>query len=206
MASRIFQQDNPYSMFMNRVGDLAMLSVAWFICSIPVVTIGASTQAACEMAREMLEGTDQGVFRGFWRAFKRRFTTSLAMTLIVGLFWGVAAADLWIMSAQRGDTANVLYGVTLGVIVVVGVLLAYVFPLASRSKLSAWKQITRSVKVSIAKPVPALLIFAMNVLPIVLLALVPGAISWVPLVWFIIGGGATSWFTMILMRRNFDLD
>ncbi|MCB5520918.1 YesL family protein, partial [Erysipelatoclostridium ramosum] len=32
-----------------------MLSVAWFVCCLPVVTIGVSTAAACEVAREMQE-------------------------------------------------------------------------------------------------------------------------------------------------------
>ena len=46
MAS-IFSQDNPFNDFMSTVGDMAMISIAWTICSIPVVTVGASTAAAC---------------------------------------------------------------------------------------------------------------------------------------------------------------
>lgn len=206
MSARIFQQDNPYNAVMNRIGDLAMLSVAWFIGCIPIFTIGASTQAANEVARQMLEGTDSGIFRGYWKAFKRRFGTSALLTLFLGIFWGLAAFDLWIMSAQTGDTASLMYGVTLAVIVCVGTLLAYVLPLASRSKLSAWGQVKRSVKVAIAKPLPALLIMLMDVLPVVLLLWLPTAVAWVPLLWFVIGGGLTAWLTMALMRRNFDLD
>lgn len=52
MAS-IFSQDNPFNDFMSTVGDMAMISIAWTICSIPVVTVGASTAAACEVAREL---------------------------------------------------------------------------------------------------------------------------------------------------------
>lgn len=82
MDSRFFREDNPYNMFMNTVGDLAMLSVAWAVCSLPIVTIGASTAAACEVARSMQEGRDNGIFRGFWKAFKRRFSTTMALTAI----------------------------------------------------------------------------------------------------------------------------
>ena len=34
MAS-IFSQDNPFNDFMSTVGDMAMISIAWTICSIP---------------------------------------------------------------------------------------------------------------------------------------------------------------------------
>lgn len=63
MSAGIFRQDNPYNTIMGRIGDLAMLSVAWTFFSIPVFTIGASTSAACEVAREIVEDTDEGVFR-----------------------------------------------------------------------------------------------------------------------------------------------
>ena len=62
MAS-IFSQDNPFNDFMSTVGDMAMISIAWTICSIPVVTVGASTAAACEVARELQSGSCKGIFR-----------------------------------------------------------------------------------------------------------------------------------------------
>lgn len=46
MASNFFREDNPYNVVMSTIGDLAMLSVAWFVGSIPIVTIGISTSAA----------------------------------------------------------------------------------------------------------------------------------------------------------------
>ena len=51
--ANIFSQDNPFNDLMSTIGDMAMISVAWTVCSIPVVTIGASTSAACEVAREL---------------------------------------------------------------------------------------------------------------------------------------------------------
>lgn len=81
MAS-IFSQDNPFNDFMSTVGDMAMISIAWTICSIPVVTVGASTAAACEVARELQSGSCKGIFRSFWAAFKRRFPTTLALTAV----------------------------------------------------------------------------------------------------------------------------
>lgn len=84
--ANIFSQDNPFNNFMSTVGDMAMISIAWTICSIPVVTIGASTAAACEVARELQDGSNKGIFRDFWTAFKRRFPTTLTLTVVLAAF------------------------------------------------------------------------------------------------------------------------
>ena len=130
MSAGIFRQDNPYNTIMGRIGDLAMLSVAWMVFSIPVFTIGASTSAACEVAREIVEDTDEGVFRTFWRAFKRRFGTSCLFTLLYAVVFGLGAFDLWWISRQSGDSASIFYGVTVTVFVIVAMLLAFALPIA----------------------------------------------------------------------------
>ena len=147
MAS-IFSQDNPFNDFMSTVGDMAMISIAWTICSIPVVTVGASTAAACEVARELQSGSCKGIFRSFWAAFKRRFPTTLALTAVIAAFCGLALFDLWYLSRQSTDTVAVLYGVTIVVIAVVGSALAFVLPLTGRSKLSVGEQLTQSARLA----------------------------------------------------------
>ena len=151
MAS-IFSQDNPFNDFMSTVGDMAMISIAWTICSIPVVTVGASTAAACEVARELQSGSCKGIFRSFWAAFKRRFPTTLALTAVIAAFCGLALFDLWYLSRQSTDTVAVLYGVTIVVIAVVGSALAFVLPLTGRSKLSVGEQLTQSARLALGKP------------------------------------------------------
>lgn len=185
MGAGIFRQDNPYNTIMGRIGDLAMLSVAWTVFSIPVFTIGTSTSAACEVAREIVEDTDEGVFRAFWRAFKRRFGTSCLFTLLYAVVFGLGAFDLWWISRESGDSASIFYGVTVTVFVIVAMLLAFVLPLSGRSKLTAREQIAQSARLALMKPLVALLIVALAALPIALMALVPGAIMWVPLLWVI---------------------
>ncbi|RYQ53808.1 YesL family protein [Bifidobacterium pseudolongum] len=238
MSAGIFRQDNPYNTIMGRIGDLAMLSVAWMVFSIPVFTIGASTSAACEVAREIVEDTDEGVFRAFWCTFKRRFGVSCLFTLLYAVVFGLGAFDLWWISRQSGDSASIFYGVTVTVFVIVAMLLAFdlwwisrqsgdsasifygvtvtVFvivtmllafglPLSGRSKLTVREQIAQSARLAPMKPLVALLIVALAALPIVLMALVPGAIMWVPLLWVILGFGVSFWVAMLATCKAFAL-
>ena len=205
MSAGIFRQDNPFNVVMGRIGDLAMLSVAWMVFSIPVFTIGASTSAACEMAREIVEDTDEGVFRAFWRTFKRRFGVSCLFTLLYAVVFDLGAFDPWWISRQSGDSASIYYGVTVTVFVIVGMLLAFVLPLSGRSKLTVREQIAQSARLALMKPLVALLIVALAALPIALMALVPGAIMWVPLLWVILGFGVSFWAAMLATCKAFAL-
>ena len=194
MAS-IFSQDNPFNDFMSTVGDMAMISIAWTICSIPVVTVGASTAAACEVARELQSGSCKGIFRSFWAAFKRRFPTTLALTAAIAAFCGLALFDLWYLSRQSTDTVAVLYGVTIVVIAVVGSALAFVLPLTGRSKLS------------VGEPHIAFAALLLNIWPIIVVLIAPEqTLMLVPLLWIFVGAGASFWVQMNLIRKTFSLD
>lgn len=171
--ANIFSQDNPFNDLMSTIGDMAMISVAWTVCSIPVVTIGASTSAACEVARELQTGSSKGIFRSFWAAFKRRFPTNLALTAILALFWGLALFDLWYLSTQSGNTVAILYGVTLAVIAVIGSLFAFILPLSGRSKLSVGEQIKQSVKLALMRPHIAFAVLLLDIWPIIVVLIAP---------------------------------
>lgn len=205
MSSSLFRQDNPFNVVMGRIGDLAMLSVAWFVCSIPIVTIGPATAAACEVAREIVEDTDEGVLRTFWRAIKRRFGVNMLFSLLFIVLFAIGAVDLWYISRQSGDAASVIYGVTLGALVIIAMMLSFVLPLSGRSKLSWWEQIRQSIRLSLMKPLLALGNVALIALPFALMWFVPGAVVWVPILWCVLGAGVSMWAVMRWTCKAFRL-
>lgn len=205
MSAGIFRQDNPYNTVMSRVGDLAMLSIAWTLGSLPVFTIGASTAAACEVAREIVEDSDHGIFRAFWTAFTRRFATNCLFTLLFAAIGGLCAFNLWWISRQSGSLAAVYYGMTIAIFAIIAALLAFVLPLAGRSNLTFTQQITQSARLALMRPLVAFGIVALNALPVVLLFTVPTAILWVPIFWTIIGSGTSCWLQMTMICRTFAL-
>ena len=206
MAASIFSQNNPFNDVMSTIGDMAMISIAWTICSIPVVTVGASTAAACEVSRELQNDSSHSIFRNFWKAFKRRFPTTLALTLIVAAFWALALFDLWYLSKQSGDTISVLYGVTVAVIAIIGSALAFVFPLTGRSKPSVGEQLKQSIKLALMKPHIAFAVLALTIWPFVAVLIAPQQmLMLMPLLWIFIGAGASFYLQMLLIRKTFKL-
>ena len=205
--ANIFSQDNPFNDFMSSVGDMAMISIAWTVCSIPAVTIGASTAAACEVARELQEGSNKGVFRSFWAAFKRRFPTTLALTAVIAVFCGLALFDLWYLSKQSTDAVAVLYGVTVVVIAIIGSALAFVLPLTGRSKLSVGEQLVQSARLALGKPHIAFVALLLGIWPIIVVLIAPQqTLMLMPLLWILVGAGASFYVQMALIRKTFHLD
>ena len=205
--ANIFSQDNPFNDLMSTIGDMAMISAAWTVFSIPVVTIGASTSAACEIARELQEGSSKGIFRSFWTAFKRRFPANLALTAILALFWGLALFDLWYLSKQSGNTVAILYGVTLAVIAVIGSLFAFILPLSGRSKLSVGEQIKQSIKLAFMRPHTAFAVLLLNIWPIVVVLIAPQqTLMLIPLLWILVAAGASFYLQMMLVLKTFALE
>ena len=207
MASNFFNQNTPYNVAMSTIGDLAMLSIAWFVGSIPIVTIGVSTSAACEVARTMQEARDHGIFRGYIAAYKRRIGTNLILSLIIAAVWALAAFDLRFLSMQQGgDAISVVYGITVAIFAILGVMLAFVLPLSGRSKLGVAEQIKQSFKLAVLKPLVAIAIFILDILPIALLATIPGAIIWVPMLWILAASGGSFWLQILMIRKAFKLE
>ena len=100
--------DTPFYRAMSKIGDLALLSVLWLLCSLPIVTIGASTLGLFTVTGKLAAGEDYTVRADFFKAFRRDFRQATALWLVLlaagfaGL-WGMQAA-----AAQHTVFAGVL--------------------------------------------------------------------------------------------------
>ena len=61
MLSGFFNYDNPVWRFIGKFGDLIILNVLWFVCSIPIFTIGASTTAVYYVTLKLARNDDDPV-------------------------------------------------------------------------------------------------------------------------------------------------
>ncbi len=89
----MFSTDGKFFQFMRRLLDMLKINVLWIICSIPIVTIGASTAAAFDVTMRMIDETEGYVARQFWKAFK----ANLKNAIPIGILAVIGAYALWIM-------------------------------------------------------------------------------------------------------------
>jgi uncharacterized membrane protein YesL len=75
--------DGKAFMFLQKGTNVVLLNLLWFICSIPIFTIGPSTVAMTGVIRNWHLNQDISFFRLFFTEFRKKFKHSL----IVGNMW-----------------------------------------------------------------------------------------------------------------------
>ena len=67
---------------MGRLADLVLLNLLFLLCSLPVLTIGASIAALYQCCDDMAEGTFLSSFRDFSGAFRKYLKGSVKVWLV----------------------------------------------------------------------------------------------------------------------------
>ena len=73
-AVKLFSPDSKFMRFMSVLGDLMLLNFIFLLCSVPVVTIGASITALYTVVFRMVREKDsRSVVVQFFRSFRQNF-------------------------------------------------------------------------------------------------------------------------------------
>lgn len=166
----IFSQNSGFVKFVNRALDVIFLNVLWIVCSLPIITLGASTCAAYSVTLKMVDDEEGYVGKMFFKAFKENFKYGTFMWLIdapliyiLTILWQIVIKD---------DEASII--AILGCILLSAVVFAgsvYAYPLIARYDNKFFNMIKNSFGISIQY-------FGKTFLILVLLALEIFIIMW----------------------------
>lgn len=93
-----FSYESKFSQVLMKIVDIICASLLWVICSIPLITIGASTKALFHVTRVGLNGEDGYIFKKFWDGFIDNIKGSLIMWMIQGALLLVLSYDAFVLS------------------------------------------------------------------------------------------------------------
>jgi len=135
---KIFSYDSKFSQLLLKLCYACYLNLLWLVCSLPIVTVGASTTALYYSCLKIVRDEDSHVGACFFRSFRENFRQATALWLILlglGLF---LAGDGYIVYHLRQNAEGamaviwtlILAMVIAGAIVYV-IVLEYVFPLVA---------------------------------------------------------------------------
>lgn len=132
----IFSYDSKFTQILLKLCYSCYLNLLWFICSLPIFTIGAATSALYYTCLKIIRNTEGNVTRTFFKAFKENFRQATVIWLImlaVGLF---LAFDFYILYHLRLNSAlplavfwTILTAILIAVIIVYFIILFMIFPL-----------------------------------------------------------------------------
>lgn len=82
MLENLFSMEGPYARFMNWLWNILVLSVLWLVCSLPVITLGASSTAAYYAASKVIRRKTGRIHQEFYSSFRRNLHQSLVLTVV----------------------------------------------------------------------------------------------------------------------------
>lgn len=133
-----FNYESPLFTAINKFVDCLFLSALWFVFSIPVVTIGASSTAAYYTANKVLRHSRGYIFREFWGCFKSSFKQSTIMWLIFAVIGLILYTDIRLIGMIVGvgtlmETIAKAFFYAMAFLLIM--LAVYVFPYIARFEI-----------------------------------------------------------------------
>ncbi len=134
MWNKLFNPDNPLMITMSQVTDCIFLSLFWFVCSVPLLTLGASTAALYDAAFYGLRKADKHSWGRFWDAFKKNLKSGIVPSLVFLLIfcaagWGVI--QVWNAAVWEQVSFGLFSAAAFVVALLLGIL-SILFPQLSR--------------------------------------------------------------------------
>lgn len=197
-------QEGPLANFLSRFIDLILLNVLWFVCSLPVFTLGASTCALYEVTLRYSLHESPAVIRTFFQSFKKNFQKGTALFLIffgAGLF---LAADLWCALQWEIPFRFLVIVVILAVAYFYLAVLTHVFPVLTWFDTGVKESIRKAFLLSMSNGVFTVFIMVLNVLPLLLFLMRPVYVGQILFFYFIIGFGVIAQLCSLHLIRLFD--
>ena len=201
---RLFQPDSPVMRFLTAVADLIALNLLWLICCIPVITIGPSCTAMCYVARKIAEKEAPPVINTFFRAFRTNLKQSLIVFLI--LLVPIVLVGVYLLMAVSGglDHLPLVKYLSYLAIIITGFVCSYVYPLIAHFDNTVGNTLKNAILLPFANPFLALVVTALNMLPILTLLINYELMIRISFFWLTIGCSLTAVVNAKLLGRFFQ--
>ena len=128
----MFSPDSTFSRFMNTLFDILMIGILWFILSLPLITIAASTTAAYYAMAKVVRHKTGYLFKEFFRSFKANFKQSFLPSLIFIAVAFIAAVDINYVWNNRSKLNDGLFVIIVGIVFLFLSCSIYFCPFLSR--------------------------------------------------------------------------
>ncbi|EOS73481.1 hypothetical protein C817_05101 [Dorea sp. 5-2] len=132
--NHLFNLDGPVLQFINKIVYSVYLNILWFICCIPVITIGASTTALFYVTLKISKNEEGSITKAFFHSFKENLRQGTVIWLILLAFGIILGIDGYVLYHMRFE--NVFWTLCTAVFCVAAaayaIILMYIFPLLAR--------------------------------------------------------------------------
>lgn len=196
--------DNIVVRALFRLCDLLLLNVLWVICSIPVITIGASTTALYTVTLKMVTNDEGYIIRDFRKAFVENFKQSTVIWGILLFVGSFMIIDFVIMSKIPG-VLKILGMICLGMAALFYITeVIFIFPLIAKFKNTTVNMLKNGLLIPISRLGLAFIVMMITGVCIIatffnITTVLVGAV-----VWTLIGGALLTYINSFFVLKMLE--
>ena len=133
---KFFSYESKFSQLLLKICYSCYLNLLWFVCSLPVVTIGAATTALYYTSLKVIRGEESSLTQQFFHSFRENVKQATVLWLImagIGLFLAGDGYILYHLRLSSSGALAVLWTVILAIVIAAAIVwvieLLFLFPL-----------------------------------------------------------------------------
>ena len=161
----LFNEDGIWNKTFNFLGQLIALNLLWMICTIPIITAGASTTALYYCMIKMKKDGECDVWKSYWKSFKQNFGQAtliwIGILMIAGCIWMEWRAASVTIEGFGGIVSYII----IATIVILVILTLYIFPVIAAFDNKIGKLFQHAVYFGIKNIGYAILVAIITILP-----------------------------------------
>lgn len=197
--------ESPLMQMLTRIGDMILLNVLFLICSLPVITLGASLAALHKMLQEIVYDVDSSTVKGFFRAFRANFKQATVVWLFMLLIFVSLFCDYLLIITYFSGTEAVKWMLILLAVLAVLVIcvISWLFPLLVRYDNKLRQLLNNAIILSIIKLPRTIGLVALTLMPLIILSLSLNVFIQTLIFWVFIGFSFITYMQVQLLKSVF---
>jgi len=198
---KLFEPDGLFARGMSHVYYLVVVNVLWLVCSLPVVTFGASSAALYSCLFRLSRGDDTRPVRRFFAAFAENGKRATAAWLAVLAALVLLIFDWYFASVTDQPVWKII---AVGGLQVVGMVCTFLFALVARYDNLWYVHLKNALLLAVMYLPVSVVIVVINLIPFLVWLLLPELFNRIMLLWVFLSGGVIAYVNGKMLRRIFE--
>lgn len=181
----LFNFDGKFMQTIKKITDSLYLSILWFLFSLPIITIGASTTALYYTVNKTVRHERGYIFTTFWDSFKTSFIQATISWIVLIICYLIAGIDILFLHIrmplfEKATYNYIIYGLLLGMI---AMWQLYVFPYIARFEDTTKTCLKNALRMMVANFGNSLKLLVVFVISAILFVVFPPLIAVIPVLY-----------------------
>ena len=199
-----------YDRIFGFLGRLIALNLLWIVCSLPVITAGASTTALYYCTLKLHKDGDIRAFHDFFKSFKQNFKQSTLIWILMAAVAVFLYMEKESLVTMPGSMPQIFNYVILTVCIPLIAIALYIFPTVAAFENKTMTLITNAFYFAVKHIGYAIAVAVITILPMTMTLVDAKLFPVYLLIWLMVGFSLTayadSWFMWKLFKPYFKED